>query len=84
MHDVPATHLFIKVHEEHNLVFYGGEEVVFVDQLVNIFMLQSQVDLQGSVVPLVICIPAWTLQRRSLVALQTLSIYQTGDGHCNN
>lgn len=64
-----ANHLFIKVHEEHNLVFYGREEVVFVDQLVNIFMPQSQVDLQGSVIPLVICIPAWTEETHSLVVL---------------
>lgn len=37
-------YLFVKVHEEYNLVFYGWEKVVFVDQLVNIFVTQSQVD----------------------------------------
>lgn len=38
-------YLFVKVHEENDLVLYGGEQVVFVDQLVNIFVPQSQVDL---------------------------------------
>lgn len=40
----PGFYLFVKVHEEDDLVLYGGEEVVFVDQLVNIFVSQSQVD----------------------------------------
>lgn len=79
-----ANHLFIKVHEEHNLVFYGREEVVFVDQLVNIFMPQSQVDLQGSVIPLVIGIPAWTLQRRILSGISNALNLSKGNGHCNN
>lgn len=38
-------YLFVKVHEENDLVLYGGEQVVFVDQLVNIFVPQFQVDL---------------------------------------
>lgn len=41
----PGFNLFVEVHEENDLVFYGGEQVVFVDQLVNIFVPQSQVDL---------------------------------------
>lgn len=53
-------YLFVKVHEENDFVLYGGEKVVFVDQLVNIFMPQSQVDLQGFVIPLVIRVPALT------------------------
>lgn len=40
-----AFYLFVKVHEEYDLVLYGAEKVVFVDQLVNIFVPQSQVDL---------------------------------------
>lgn len=37
-------YLFIKVHEKYNLVLYWREKVVFVDQLVDIFVSQSQVD----------------------------------------
>ena len=37
-------YLFVKVHEEHDLVLDGGEQVVFVDQLVNVFVPQPQVD----------------------------------------
>lgn len=37
-------YLFVKVHEEYDLVLDGREKVVFVDQLVNIFVPQSQVD----------------------------------------
>lgn len=40
-----GLYLFVKVHEEYDLVLYGGEKVVFVDQLVNVFVPQSQVDL---------------------------------------
>lgn len=47
-HDIKMVkldfYLFVKVHEKNNLVLYGGEKVVFVDQLVNIFVPQSQVD----------------------------------------
>lgn len=50
--------LFVKVHEENNLVLDGGEEVVFVDELVNVLVPQSQVDFQSSVVPLVVRVPA--------------------------
>lgn len=39
-----ALYLFVEVHEEHDLVLDGGEKVVFVDQLVNVFVPQSQVD----------------------------------------
>lgn len=51
-------YLFVKVHEENNLVLDGGEEVVFVDELVNVLVPQSQVDFQSSVVPLVVRVPA--------------------------
>lgn len=37
-------YLFVEVHEEHDLVLYGREKVVFVDELVNVFVPQSQVD----------------------------------------
>ena len=50
-------YLFVKVHEENNFVLYGGKKIVFVDQLVHIFVPQFQVDLQGFVIPLVICAP---------------------------
>lgn len=50
-------HLFVKIHEKDNLVFDGGEQVVFVDQLVNVLVPKPQVDLQGSVVTLVIRVP---------------------------
>lgn len=52
------SYLFVKVHEENDLVLDGGEEVVFVDELINVFVPQPQVDLQGSVVPLVVRVPA--------------------------
>lgn len=51
-------YLFVKVHEKNNLVLDGGEEVVFVDELVNVPVPQSQVDFQSSVVPLVVRVPA--------------------------
>lgn len=63
---VLSTYLFIKVHEEHYLVFYGGEEVVFVDELIDIFVSQSQVDLQGPVITLVIRVAAWTSKRQHI------------------
>lgn len=50
-------YLFVKVHEENNFVLYGGEKIVFVDQLVNVLVPQFQVDFQGFVVPLVVCAP---------------------------
>lgn len=50
--------LFVKVHEKNNLVLDGGEEVVFVDELVDVLVPQPQVDLQSSVVPLVVRVPA--------------------------
>lgn len=50
-------HLFVKIHEKDNLVFDGGEQVVFVDQLVNVLVPKPQVNLQGSVVTLVIRVP---------------------------
>ncbi|KAG7267058.1 hypothetical protein CRUP_026301 [Coryphaenoides rupestris] len=40
--DHNSRYLFIKVHEEHDLVLDGGEEVVFVDQLVHVFVAQPQ------------------------------------------
>lgn len=50
------VHLLVKVHEEDNFVLNGREEVVFVDKLVDIFVSQPQVDLQSSVIALVICV----------------------------
>lgn len=55
-------YLFVKIHEENNLVLDGREKVVFVDQLVNIFVPQSQVDFQSSVIPLVVGVPAKALR----------------------
>ena len=53
-----SCYLFIKVHEQNDLVLYGGEEVVFVDQLIHVFVPQPQVDLQCPVVALVVRVPA--------------------------
>lgn len=50
------VHLLIKVHKEDNFVLNRREEVVFVDKLVDVFVSQPQVDLQSSVVALVICV----------------------------
>lgn len=50
-------YLWVKLHEENNFILYWVEKIVFGDQLVNVFVLQFQVDLQSFVVSLVICAP---------------------------
>lgn len=40
---------------------------MFVDELVNIFVPQFQVDLQGFVIPLVICAPIIKLKIKNLL-----------------
>lgn len=49
-------YLFVKIHEQDNLVLDGGEQVVFVNELVNIFVSQPQVDFQSSIITLIICV----------------------------
>lgn len=53
-------YLFVKIHKQDNLVLDGGEEVVFVNELVNIFMSQFQVDLQSTIITLIIRVSAHT------------------------
>lgn len=48
------VHLLVKIHEQNNFVLNRREEVVFVNKLVDIFVSQPQVDLQSSVIALVI------------------------------
>lgn len=61
------VHLLVKVHEEDNFILNGRKEVVFVDKLVDVFVSESQVDLQSSVIALVICVSKDRHKRHSEV-----------------
>ena len=62
--------LCVELHEQHNLVGDGVEQVVSVDQVEHVLVLEFQVDPQCTVVPLVVRVPGTQTQCERVLVFQ--------------